>query len=34
MITHDQEIARAAPRRVHLHDGRIQSDSAAEAPVP
>ena len=31
LITHDNEIAAAAPRRVQLLDGRIVSDTAAES---
>ena len=31
LITHDTEIAAAAPRRVRIFDGRIISDSAEEA---
>jgi len=33
MITHDQSVARAAPRRVALRDGRIESDQRG-ATVP
>ncbi len=32
LITHDNEIAAQAPRRVRLFDGRIISDSAADTP--
>ena len=31
LITHDNDIAAAAPRRVQLLDGRIVSDTAAES---
>jgi len=34
LITHDPEIARAAPRRVRLRDGRIETDAAAAGAVP
>lgn len=33
MITHDPEIARAAPRRVQLRDGLIERDTAVSAEV-
>jgi putative ABC transport system ATP-binding protein len=33
IITHDNEIARAAPRRVALRDGRVESDTAAGGGV-
>ncbi|HET6631926.1 MAG TPA: ABC transporter ATP-binding protein [Rhodanobacteraceae bacterium] len=29
LVTHDQEVAQRAPRRVQLRDGRIEHDSAA-----
>ena len=28
LVTHDNDIAARAPRRVRLHDGRIEHDSA------
>ena len=31
LITHDPEIAKAAPRRVTLRDGRVESDILSEA---
>jgi putative ABC transport system ATP-binding protein len=31
MITHDMDIARSAPRRVALRDGRVESDSGRPA---
>lgn len=35
LITHDPEIAAAAPRRVTIRDGLLESDSAGRnAPVP
>ena len=33
LITHDPEIARLAPRRVALRDGRVESDSGRTAAV-
>ena len=33
LITHDHELADAASRRVHIRDGRIESDTRSEAPV-
>ena len=27
MVTHDNDIAARAPRRIRLHDGRIEHDS-------
>ncbi len=29
MVTHDNDIAARAPRRIRLHDGKIEHDSAA-----
>jgi putative ABC transport system ATP-binding protein len=29
LVTHDNDIAARAPRRIRLHDGRIEHDSAA-----
>jgi putative ABC transport system ATP-binding protein len=29
VITHDAQLARRAPRKVEIHDGRIRSDSAS-----
>ncbi|MFI6206966.1 ABC transporter ATP-binding protein [Streptomyces sp. NPDC051041] len=36
VITHDLELAGAMPRRIHMRDGRIESDSGPgdAAPVP
>ena len=34
LVTHDQEIAQHAPRRVRLRDGTIEHDSRAEHAVP
>ncbi|MBN2447362.1 MAG: macrolide ABC transporter ATP-binding protein, partial [Phycisphaerae bacterium] len=31
LITHDHDLAEAAPRRVHLRDGRIETDTRSEA---
>ena len=33
LITHDEEIAGAAPRRVAIRDGRIEYDQKQEAPA-
>ena len=32
MVTHNQEVADAADRIVHMRDGRVESDSRADAP--
>src|SRR4249919_1214773 len=32
MVTHNQEVADAADRIVHMRDGRVESDSRTEAP--
>jgi putative ABC transport system ATP-binding protein len=32
MVTHNQEVADAADRIVHMRDGRVESDSRAGAP--
>ena len=32
MVTHNHEVADAADRIVHMRDGRVESDSSADAP--
>jgi putative ABC transport system ATP-binding protein len=34
LVTHDPVIAAAAPRRVHLRDGRVEHDTATTVEVP
>ncbi len=34
MITHDNEIAEAAPRRIKIRDGRVEADSGRSGLVP
>jgi putative ABC transport system ATP-binding protein len=34
MVTHNEEVAAAADRIVRMRDGRIESGSRADAPVP
>ena len=32
LITHDRDLAAAAPRRITLRDGRIERDTRADKP--
>jgi putative ABC transport system ATP-binding protein len=34
MVTHNQEVADAADRIVHMRDGRVEHDTSTSAPAP